>query len=342
MGSLTGIGISNMRCSATVSLSLGILMLCLVSCSKAMACQNSTSKAAVGIGDYIVLGSYLDEPILWRCVDIDPNGQLMLSDRIICLKPFDATGVHVYQDGTPQNDPNGDRAVYGSNLWETSDLRAWLNSTEPAGQVIWTDGSPPIRDAVFGGYNEYAEEKGFLAEGNFTATEIQAIKPVKQRSLLNIVDVDVINGYGTQLHRYDQGIDSAVQNYEQAYGHDLIDRLFLPDIAQIHRVWENSQILGGNYCISHPTLKAVDNSDYSNKNLDPDKSWHYWLRTPSSHPLRTSSVRYVFFGKSINGNSAFSGCVYGMGVRPAFYLDADNAEITTGCGSLADPYKVKG
>ena len=32
------------------------------------------------------MGSYYGERILWRCVDIDENGPLMLSDKILCLK----------------------------------------------------------------------------------------------------------------------------------------------------------------------------------------------------------------------------------------------------------------
>ena len=50
------------------------------------------AESAVNIGNYIQMGTYYGEPILWRCVDIDENGPLMLSDRIICLKPYDASG----------------------------------------------------------------------------------------------------------------------------------------------------------------------------------------------------------------------------------------------------------
>ena len=42
----------------------------------------------INIGDYLVMGSYYDEPILWRCVDIDENGPLMLSDKANKLKAF--------------------------------------------------------------------------------------------------------------------------------------------------------------------------------------------------------------------------------------------------------------
>ena len=50
----------------------------------------------IKIGDYVVMGKYYDEPILWRCVDIDENGPLMLADRILTIKAFDANGNHKY------------------------------------------------------------------------------------------------------------------------------------------------------------------------------------------------------------------------------------------------------
>ncbi len=43
------------------------------------------------IGDYILLGRYYDQPILWRCMDIDENGPLMLTIEL-CRKEFDSIG----------------------------------------------------------------------------------------------------------------------------------------------------------------------------------------------------------------------------------------------------------
>ena len=42
------------------------------------------TETRVQLGDYIQLGSYDGEPILWRCVSVDENGPLMLSDRVLC------------------------------------------------------------------------------------------------------------------------------------------------------------------------------------------------------------------------------------------------------------------
>lgn len=42
------------------------------------------AETGVQLGDYIRLGSYDGEPILWRCVSVDENGPLMLSDKVLC------------------------------------------------------------------------------------------------------------------------------------------------------------------------------------------------------------------------------------------------------------------
>ena len=41
---------------------------------------SSVGTSNISIGDYIRLGTYNGQPILWRCVDIDERGPLMLSD----------------------------------------------------------------------------------------------------------------------------------------------------------------------------------------------------------------------------------------------------------------------
>ena len=131
------------------------------------------------------MGKYYDKPIIWRCVDINENGPLMLSDRILAIKPFDANGNHKYLDGTPQtDDASNNRTSNGSNLWETSSMRSWLNSFASAGNVTWLDGCPPSENYVMAGYNYYSDEKGFLSEGNFTSNELNTIKNVTDKMFL--------------------------------------------------------------------------------------------------------------------------------------------------------------
>lgn len=124
----------------------------------------------INIGDYVYMGTYYDEPILWRCVDIDENGPLMLTDKIITIKPFDTNGAH------PNNNDSG------SNLWKTSNIRSWLNSSETEGNVNWLCGNPPTAENLLNGKNAYATEKGFLEDSNFSKSQRAAIKTVTQKS----------------------------------------------------------------------------------------------------------------------------------------------------------------
>jgi len=94
-----------------------------------LSAQAAPITPTLKIGDYIQMGKYNKEPLLWRCVDIDENGPLILTDQAITEKVFDAAGEHKYLDGTKQADNEyDDRTYYGSNVWETSSLRSWLNS----------------------------------------------------------------------------------------------------------------------------------------------------------------------------------------------------------------------
>lgn len=108
------------------------------------------AKTGVQLGDYIRLGSYDGEPILWRCVSVDENGPLMLSDRVLCdYMPYDAQTSENSTRGSHRR--SGYRSKYGSNHWRDSDMRSWLNSDAEAGQVKWLCGNPPKDGYIMGG-----------------------------------------------------------------------------------------------------------------------------------------------------------------------------------------------
>ena len=105
----------------------------------------ASSVTNIEIGDYIKMGTYYGETILWRCVDIDVNGPLVVSDRIIDFKPYDAKGsnsngshIRTYNNGEI-------RKIYGSDYWADSNIRCWLNSTATKGNVKWECGNPQHR-----------------------------------------------------------------------------------------------------------------------------------------------------------------------------------------------------
>ena len=140
--------------SATVLLSLTIL-----------PASAADTKINIKTGDYIRLGTYNNESVLWRCVAVDGNGPLMLSDRVIeDYMPYDArTGVN---DQTGSHRRNSWRSKYGSNHWRDSNMRSWLNSGAETGNVDWLCGNPPDADHVSTG-TAYDRRAGFRRREHF-------------------------------------------------------------------------------------------------------------------------------------------------------------------------------
>lgn len=54
------------------------------------AVHASATTGSLPIGSYVKFGAYFGDPILWRVINNDENGTMLLSDKIICLKSFDA------------------------------------------------------------------------------------------------------------------------------------------------------------------------------------------------------------------------------------------------------------
>ena len=269
------------------------------------------TETRVQLGDYIQLGSYDGEPILWRCVSVDENGPLMLSDRVLCdYMPYDAQTSANSTSGSHRR--SGYRSKYGSNHWRDSDMRSWLNSDAEAGQVKWLCGNPPKDGYIMGG-GAYDGKAGFL--NGFTKDEAAAIKTVTQRSIVSHPEYTAgyIDAPGTDLP-YNTDIGSVADGYEGAHYENITDKVFLLDVKQLHTVYEN---LGGYYI-------------GQNRN---GVNWNYWLRTPVTDC--NHDMRYVSPQGSIGRDAPCKGY---YGVRPAFYLDTAYYTVTSGSGTAAAPY----
>ena len=182
------------------------------------------AETEIKIGDYIQMGTYYGEPILWRCMDIDENGPLILSDKIICLKPFDAKTSANSTSGSHSRDDY--RSEYGSNYWADSNMRSWLNSTAPAGEVVWACGNPPSNDNVWESYNDYAGEAGFLTY--FSQDEQNSMKAVSQKSLVSYPEYsNNVYTTGSEPHLWNPYIADVVANYDKAYAEYVTDKMFL-------------------------------------------------------------------------------------------------------------------
>ena len=284
-----------------------VLTLCLLP----LPVRAAGAEAGVQLGDYIRLGSYDGEPILWRCVSVDENGPLMLSDKVLCdSMPYDAQTSENSTSGSHRR--SGYRSKYGSNHWRDSDMRSWLNSDAKAGQVKWLCGNPPKDGYIMGG-GAYDGKAGFL--NGFTRDEAAAIKTVTQRSIVSHPEYTAgyIDAPGADLP-YNTDIGSVADGYEGAHYENITDKVFLLDVKQLRTVYENL----GDYYIGQ------------NRN---GINWNYWLRTPVTDC--NHDMRYVSPQGSIGRDAPCKGY---YGVRPAFYLDAAYYAVTSGSGTETDPY----
>ena len=291
----------------TALLLSAVLTLCLLP----LPVKAAGAETGVQLGDYIQLGRYDGEPILWRCVSVDENGPLMLSDRVLCdSMPYDAQTSENSISGSHRRSSN--RSKYGSNHWRDSDMRSWLNSDADAGQVKWLCGNPPKDGYIMGG-GAYDGKAGFL--NGFTPDEAAAIKTVTQRAIVSHPEYTAgyIDAPGADLP-YNTNIGSVADGYEGAHYENITDKVFLLDVKQLCTVYENL----GSYYIGQ------------NRN---GVSWNYWLRTPVTDC--NHDMRYVSSQGSIGRDAPCKGY---YGVRPAFYLDAAYYAVTSGSGTAADPY----
>ena len=265
------------------------------------------------IGDYFSLGKYNDEPIIWRYVADDENGKLIVSDKVLCNKPFGL-----------------------SSFWQESYVRKWLNSTVSEGEVDWN-----LKEFHNRWVNENinTKEKGFLNESNFSQKERKVLKQVTQWTMLPINHLDLATNGETEVYNalkeYRQGSSIepsyfkfySVEELPEAYhgaAYEVTDTVFLMDEMQIYNMWKN---LG--------EVKAVLGEDCDSLFTKLSEYNDYFLRTASKDELGCTSL-------GEDGEYMHLSCYYYGGIRPAFYLDEDNAVILSGSGTAEEPYIMTG
>jgi hypothetical protein len=294
----------------------------------------------IKVGDYVQFGKYYDEAILWRVINIDADGDpLLFSDRILSIKAYDSKGpnhTNPYAGGYMSSVQGGYiRTGYGSNLWRDSNIRQWLNNSDAAGAISWVQ-NPPTATNCFGD-NGYDTEKGFLADGNFSTAERNAIKPVNRRVPLSYYDENLKEG-GTTYYNYHSTINEAVIDYDQLYYHNLTDSVFFLNIKELY----DYVYMRGFDIRAKPTQKAVDNSTFNfvrtlQVYLNANDYWMYTLCNPQG--IGNPSI--VFSEAASIGS--YGGAAYGVyGVRPACYIDLAKVEITSGDGGINTPYIAGG
>ena len=273
--------------------------------------QNTSSE--ISIGDYIYLGKYNGKRLIWRCVDIDDNGPLMLLSETIENKSFSASQTGMQTDDLSELTDLSDfemRNQYGSNRWSLSAVRQWLNSE--AENVEWENVAPS--DELCYGNVGYADETGFLADDNFTSDEKFVIKSVAQKNILSAYDEGEATG-GSVGFVTDYSSAFTKEKYDSAFNETVVDRIFCMDTLQFESAKANA-------------------FEYI---LPSSEQEQYWLRTPvyeKSYAVNYLTI-YAAAIDTVANNSE-------IGVRPAFYINTEALNIQSGTGEESSPYVIYG
>jgi|GEM_PF-2408223 len=316
---------NRLKINCFFKLSLIVLIILLINMSFCNA--SNTEFNSFKIGDYIQLGNYLKEPILWRIIAIEDNKPILFSDRVIAIKAFDLYG-------NKKQYIELDRADNGSNYWPNSTLRTWLNSVAEEGKVFENHPISISSGTIYGvNDNIYDQEAGFLKD--FSSEELKLLEKRNYKVLLaNPYNIEEIKDGGSEPHKYNKDIEDVVQNYDVANYQNVTDTVFLLSLKELKEyVFDNNIELK-----STPTKVAIENSTYKGHGsfgwLEPSNYISYWTRTPLV--ITEDEVRNIskYEGETVSSIYASNGR---YGVRPAVQLIADTKPLV-GRGTYNNPY----
>lgn len=158
--------------------------------------SDKTENVVLKKNDYIYLGKFNGENILWKVISVDENGNpLLLSERAVCFMPFNA----------------GKTVTAGSSDWKNSTIRNWLNSCEIKSFEFDCNPENKIKG------NKIIVKGGFLCTDNFTASELSVLKSFNDDKVF-LPTAKMISGIDLKSRSKSPTV-SAVINDPSAYLH---------------------------------------------------------------------------------------------------------------------------
>ena len=254
--------------------------------------------AQVAVGDTITFGTYNNEPILWRVLRINEDGQaVLISKDILTMKSYDVAesgkynwnGEDSYWEEATEADTDMalQALVRGNSDWSTSNIRIWLNSE--AEVVSYSDQAPHI-SATAEHKNGYNNEPGFLYY--FTEEELAAIVETENVTKANALSEK-------------ESIVTA-------------DRVYLLSMDELQ--WFDE---AGISKLAVPTQAAIEQDQSNWYDVDKEaygvEEYCWWLREPVAD---MSSKCYIVWNGYWEENIRQENVgLEGYGVRPAITVD---------------------
>lgn len=264
-------------------------------------------KILPALGDSVLFGTYLGEPIEWRVIRVGNDGEaVLIAEKILTMKAFNAadSGEYNYDDegncywSIDETEADRDLElqayVRGNSRWADSDIRTWLNSDK---ENVFYDGTGPATSAMSAYRNGYISEPGFLV--GFTEQERQAIVPTENITRGNALD-------GGEIHST-----------------DLVYLLSQEELSWLTEADVNIR--------TKPTVQAVEQDqtswyDIFSLQFKVD-DYYWWLREPV--PDMASNCYIVnngYTSKLLRDDMPVG--LEGIGVRPAVKIDTQKITLS--------------
>ncbi len=258
-------------------------------------------------GKHMILGTYKDDPILWEVLE-DNNGKwLLLSDKILTIKSFDAHASSNY--------------TIDPTYWMWSDLRKWLNAERDVVFPLYSDSENQL---------SYETEQGFLSYENFSSYE----KSLISHSYHDILTEDGMNRsldsngvLPEPLVISEQNIPSYVQTVSLK-AKSAEDRVFLLGLDELRKKYSPTKKSIQAELTTHAKQELSQISPESDSNK-------YWVLDPLMKKGLGVYQMYPFDFDPDQAADRFHGFI---GVRPAMYIYPSADMI--GDGSRDNPYRI--
>lgn len=286
-----------MKKTGALLLALVLILGCLCGCGKDKFAE----------GTYVQLGTYSDEPMLWRVYKAENGAAYLMADQIISIKAFDASGN--YELGTA-------RAASGANDWEHSALRAWLNAEAEVAYV-----QAPSKGFVYGGLNSYDTEPGFLSA--FSEEEKAVLLTMERAVFLAERDKKAATS-GTEPMTRKTNMADMVAEMENAYQNMVDDTVSLPCVTELASM-EQSVL----------TATLTDSAKEDCTGHGDQETLAYWTMTPNG--ISDFAQCVINAQGEISDAEPRNSCI---GVRPVICLEASGKGFA-GNGTADHPFVLK-